>query len=149
MSRRRNFIPGLTKKQSYVFTVGSAVAGGVVLYYMLRSNVPKLRSMYDWDDTISTVQGGQVQVRLPRGQYVMVSPDVLLLSQQDFGNDTHAVIMPIPVADQMYSIDTLFADQLTSNTYPIHIEAWPSAAFERNPRTPLPRSRAPIGRGAR
>ena len=132
MSRRRNFIPGLNKKQSYIVSTGSAIVLGVVLYFAMRSKSPKIKTVYDWDDTITVMQGAPIQVRLPRGQYQVISPDVLLMSQTDKGTETIVVIMTRPVADQMYSIDTLLVDQATNKTFPIHLEAWPSSAFERN-----------------
>lgn len=133
MTRRRNFIPGLNKKQSYFVTTGSAVVLGVVLYLALRSRTPKLKVITDWDDTINVMQGAPIQVRLPRGQYQAISPDVLLMAQVDKGTETHVVIMALPLSDQMYSIDTLLVDQLSNKTFPIHIEAHPASAFQKNP----------------
>ncbi|KKL09963.1 hypothetical protein LCGC14_2560640 [marine sediment metagenome] len=57
---RRNFIPGLSKKQSYYVTTGGAIAIGIILYLALRgSGQPKLKQIYDYDEDLHCTECGE------------------------------------------------------------------------------------------
>ena len=130
--RRRNFIPGLSKTQSMAVTAVGTGLLGVLVYWLVRSGKPKLQSIYDWDDTITAVQGMPVVVRVPRGRYKVLSNDVLISAQTDFGGDTHIILIPLKVDREKYEIETTLGETVTNKTYPIEIVAHPAAAF-KNP----------------
>lgn len=122
----RNFIPGLTKRGSYGVTAVGAVAIGVGLYLLLRSKY-SFKPLYEWDDEdMTAVQGNPFTVRLPRGQrYIVASPDVLVQAQHDFANESHLVLVPLPVVATPYELQTVLVEEITGATFPIKFTAVP------------------------
>ncbi len=130
--RRRNFIPGLTRRQSTIVTVGGAVLLGGLLYLALRSGKPRLKPIYDPGEEMATVQGHPFTVRVPRGEYMVPSPDVQALTQVDIGNHTHVVLQTLRSDREPYTIDTMLVERTTNRTHPIQIVAYPAETFVRN-----------------
>lgn len=127
---QRNFIPGLTKRQSYYASVGFAAVAGAGLYFLLRPKY-RFRSIYDWDDSdITVLQGHPFSVRVPRGQgFIVASPDVIVKSQADFANETHLSLVSLPIVRKPYNLQTSIIEEISGDTYPIRFVAVPMSMF--------------------
>ena len=139
---QRNFIPGLTKRQSYYAAVVSAVVAGAGLYFLLRPKY-RFRTIYDWDDgDITVLQGHPFTVRVPRGQgFIVASPDVVVKDQSDFANQTHLSLVSLPIVREPYSLRTAIIEEISGDTYPIRFVAVPMSMFAKPAQEALPEAR--------
>ena len=136
----RNFIPGLTKKQSTYVTLGAGAAIGALIYLAWRGR-SKLSPSYDWDEDIIVLQGAPFTVKLPRGEYEVVSDDLLEQAQVHLGNETHLVLVATVSDSEVVEIDAVAVDKVSSDSFDLHIEAHPLESFQRRNRQSYHRAR--------
>lgn len=116
----------MSKKQERNLLIGAValVAAGWGLYAVTR-RPSQPEDAYQPGDDARVVQGQQILLRLPRGQYEMVGDDglVTVMAQRHKGEATD-ISLQIGADVSSYELDLLFVDETdTENTFPLHIEA--------------------------
>jgi len=129
MNRNAIALPfDLTKRQqAYVWT-GVGVASLLGIYLLYRAFKKKGSRLYYPGDEVQSIQGGQFTVRLPRGDYIVSSPDLQKITEVDLGTSTDVVLMVVTQSADTYTINTTLVDQQSGKSYPLSVVAFPHPA---------------------
>ncbi len=122
---------------------GLLMGAGFVLFLgvaYLAGRRPRMKSVYDHDETIDVVQGHPFIVRFPRGEYSSASPDLVITAQNDVGTESQVVMVApmISPTKEEYTIKTVLVEEDTGKPFPVEIIARPASAYGTVPTEALP-----------
>jgi hypothetical protein len=101
----------LTKAQKRAVGIGAAAVGAIgILALAFRKRKRPQPAFYLPGDTIESVQGASFVLRLPRGDYRIITDDLAMIASLDVGINTD-VVLSVPSAPSSYTAQPILIDE--------------------------------------